>query len=469
MFTSIFAVFVLLLEIAAAYCAWRAISSARTSQGAIGWVMFLLFLPMLSVPMYLFLGHHRFRNYTIARRNSANVVRQLQVFGAQNAPHAPLRPVAKVFERLADFTVVRGNGMRLLKDGKDTFEAIFAAIDSAEYYILVQFYIFRDDDLGRAMQARLVAAAKRGVSVAVLYDQVGSLRLPQHYLDALVAAGVKVPSNVDMRGPKTRFQLNFRNHRKTVIVDGEVAFIGGHNVGDEYMGRDPAFGTWRDTHIQMGGPMVAQLQLVFVEDWHWVSAENLSAALNWTPQHAAKDMNGLIVPTGPADDIETGALMFFAAISAAQERVWIASPYFVPDTDVLSALKYAAMRGVDVRIIVPEKADHRVVWLAAFAYFDEVRAAGVQILRYQEGFMHQKVILVDGDIAAIGTTNMDNRSFRLNFEAMALFFDTDAAQAVEDMLVQDIAQCVPLEIDLDVQPWRMKVGARVARLFSPIL
>ena len=180
-------------------------------------------------------------------------------------------------------------------------------------------------------------------------------------------------------------------------------------------------------------------------------------------------MTAMIMPTGPGDEMETGALFFFSAIVAAKRRLWIASPYFVPDTDVLTALKHAALRGVDVRILVPEVIDHTIPWLAAFAYFDEIRAAGVEVWRYDSGFMHQKVVLVDDDLAAIGTTNMDNRSFRLNFEAMAVFFDGRAAAATEAMLEADFARSFRLDKTLFEQPAKVRYGAPIARLFSPVL
>jgi cardiolipin synthase len=241
------------------------------------------------------------------------------------------------------------------------------------------------------------------------------------------------------------------------------------NVGDEYMGRDPVFGRWRDTHVEITGPVVAQLQLVFAEDWHWAKDEVILDALHWTPPHAADDMTALLVPTGPADTMETGALFFLSAIVAARARIWIASPYLVPDTDVLSALKQAALRGVEVRILVPEVIDHRIPWLAAFAYFDELRQAGVEIWRYTDGFMHSKVVLVDDGLAAIGTTNLDNRSFRLNFEAMVVAFDTRAAERVEAFLERDFARAYRLETDLARQRAGIRLGAPVARLFAPVL
>ena len=278
-----------------------------------------------------------------------------------------------------------------------------------------------------------------------------------------------MPSPKALSESEKETSSNFRNHRKTVIVDGKVGFTGGFNVGDEYLGLDPKFGAWRDTHIRITGPVVSQLQVPFAEDWYHATGQFLRERLDWTPAYDAEDMTALIVPTGPGDDDDTGALFFFAAINAARHRVWIASPYFVPDVAILAALKAAAMRGVEVRILVPDVIDHRLPWLAAFAYFDEVREAGVQIWRYTEGFMHQKVVLVDDTIAAVGTMNLDNRSFRLNFEAMAVYFDADAAARVEEMLIDDMTRCYQLDKRLEAQPWHIRAGAPFARLAAPIL
>jgi len=457
------------LQVAAVYCAWRAVTSARTPQGAVGWVVFLLSAPYIGVLLYLFLGHHRYRGYAISRKTSDRVIEGLRDLAAEHAPATPPRIDPTPFERIAELPCVRGNALIPLIDGTSSFDAIFAAIDGAERYVLVQFFIVHDDDLGRAFRDRLIEAAGRGVTVCFMADAVGSKSLPKEYLDALRAAGVKVADPSQGRRPRQRFQINFRNHRKTVVVDGRTGFTGGLNVGDEYMGRDPTFGHWRDTHLKMHGPVVLQLQLIFAEDWHWATAETLSQELNWEAPIAKDDMTALLVPTGPADEMETGALFFFAAIAAARERVWIASPYCVPDTDILTAMKHAALAGRDVRLLVPEVIDHHIPWLAAFAYFDELRAAGVQIWRYQRGFMHQKVVLVDDALAAIGTTNLDNRSFRLNFEAMVVGFDDGFARSVEAFLANDFANATLLEKPMSAQPARVRYGAPIARLFAPLL
>ncbi len=470
MWVSISAAVYICLEGLAIYFAYRAVERARTSQGAIAWVIFLLSLPWLSVPAFLYLGHTRYRGYLIARRDSAEVIAGIRSFRKESPASGDGGIFGfRSFERIAEMPVVGGNGFDLLIDGAATFAAIFAAINSARSYVLVQFYIIRDDQLGREFAACLKAAAARGVRVRLLFDSLGSLGLDEAYLDDLRASGVEVVNAHALRGPRHRFQVNFRNHRKTLVVDGQVGFIGGLNVGDEYMGRDPKFGAWRDTHCRLSGPVVMQLQLVYAEDWHWATHASLMRDLDWDPAPDPENLDALVVATGPGDRMETGALYFCGCIMRAKQRIWIASPYFVPDVDILTALKLAALRGVDVRILVPEVIDHYLPWFAAYAYFDEVRQAGVRIWRYNEGFMHQKVLVVDDDLASVGTTNMDNRSTRLNFEATAMIFDQTAAKMVAEMLDADFARAYLLRKSLDEQPWRIRIGAPFARLLAPIL
>ncbi|WP_171207435.1 MULTISPECIES: cardiolipin synthase [unclassified Ruegeria] len=470
MWTLLVSLFVFALYCTAIVFAVRSAQTARTPQGAMGWVVFLLSAPMLGVPLYLFLGHHRFRGYRIARRESERVVEGIKAFADFSKPDPDRMTInPRPFEALSHMPVSRGNGAELLVDGEATFKSIFEAIDSAQNYVLVQFYIVRDDRLGRQLRDKLIAAAKRGVHVRFMTDAVGSYGLPTTYLDALQDAGVDVADPREQRGPNHRFQLNYRNHRKTLIIDGETGFIGGHNVGVEYLGESPRFGRWRDTHVKMTGHVVRQLQLIFTEDWHWARDEDLIDQLDWSGSESDQDMNALLVATGPGDETETGAMMFFSAIAEAKSRIWIASPYFVPDIDIMAALQNAALRGVDVRILLPDVIDHRLPWLAAFAYFDEIRDSGVKVLRYTDGFLHQKVFVVDDALAAVGTTNLDNRSFRLNFEAMALFFDERAAQATAKMLEEDFTSSYELTRNLAQQPAHIRFGAPIARLFAPIL
>jgi cardiolipin synthase len=306
--------------------------------------------------------------------------------------------------------------------------------------------------------------------VLFLYDEIGSLGMSSAYRQRFSDAGIDIRPFHSRKGLGNRFQLNFRNHRKTVVIDGKVAWIGGHNVGDEYMGRDPNFGDWRDTHVRIEGPAAIGAQLAFVEDWRWAS-DTMPAALNWVPTRSKKaDMRALIIPTGPADRMDTSSLVFTGAINSARERIWIASPYFVPDDAIVQALQLAGLRGVDVRILIPEKSDNLLVTLAAYSYFDQVKEAGVKFYRYQAGFLHQKVVLVDESLATVGTANFDNRSFRLNFEITAAVADAEFARKIESMLEMDFAKSRLMERnEYDQKPLWFKFAVRSSRLAAPIL
>ncbi|GHE01651.1 cardiolipin synthase A [Allgaiera indica] len=464
-----------LIQLVAIYFVFRAIRTARTPQGAVGWVVFLIATPHFAVPAFLFFGHARYPGYIRMRRAMSEVIATLRREGNKHAndpdipSDSPLASRISGFERLAGFPSVGGNSTRLLIDGAATFDAIFQAVEAAQSYVLVQFYTIRDDALGRELAALLKARVKAGVAVHVLYDSIGSSGLSKKFLQDLRDAGIDIRNFHALRQARSRFQVNFRNHRKIVVVDGNIGFVGGHNLGEEYLGHSKQMGAWRDTHLRIDGPAVAQLQLAFAEDWLWSSGNKL--VLSWRPAPTKDDRRILVMSTGPADRFETGSLYFSNAIGAARERVWIASPYFVPDGDVLTALKLAALRGLDVRLLLPEKRDHWLVWLAGHAYFDEVRRAGVKLLRYPEedGFLHQKVLLIDDEFAAIGSHNLDNRSCRLNFESSALVFDSDFAAEVEAMLSADMARARPVRRRLDEMGFWLSNAALAARIFAPVL
>ena len=463
------------LELLAIIAAVHALMNSRTSQGSIAWAISLIAFPIISLPLYAVFGRGKFRGYVDARRAGEL---EIQHIAAQLADRyaAPLRAGFSrheasyaTFERLAKMPFTRCNQARLLVDGEATFAAIFAGVRAATRYVLVQFFIIRDDALGADLATLLEQKARAGVPVYLLYDEIGSHKLSHAYLDRLAGAGIHVSAFRTTQGRANRLQINFRNHRKVVVVDGQSAYIGGHNVGEEYVGRHPRLTPWRDTHLHIQGPAAMATQLAFVEDWYWATRQ--VPELDWVPNTVCTPgQRVLILPTGPADVLDTCVLFFVQAINAAQQRIWITSPYFVPDEMVVAALQLAALRGVDVRIMLPEHPDHRLVYLAGLAFVQETVSAGVQLFRYQSGFLHQKVLLVDNDLAAVGTANLDNRSFRLNFEFTALIADHVFAAQVADMLSSDFAHCRRVAADeLEVRPLAVRVAARAARLLAPVL
>ncbi len=454
--------------------AFHALMKCRNSQAAIAWSITLVTFPYGVLPLYWIFGSRKYLGYVTARRRGNLEVNHIAEGLDKYTPEFRVRVEGQVthhsaVEELVRIPFTRGNDAKLLVDGEATFGAIFAAIDAAERYVLVQFFIIHADDLGNELKRKLIAKASSGVRVYLLYDEIGSYSLPKGYVEELRGAGVQVEAFKTTKGPRNRFQINFRNHRKIVVVDGRTAYIGGHNVGDEYMGRDHEIGRWRDTHVQIEGPSVQVAQLTFIEDWYWATHE--VPALDWVPKAAPNgDRHLLVFPTGPADQLDSCGLFFGIAIHRAVRRVWIASPYFVPDTQVIAALQIAALRGVDVRILLPEKPDHKLVYLASFSYYDETLPYGVKIYRYMPGFLHQKVVLVDDDYAAVGTANMDNRSFRLNFEVSVLFADRPFVKEVSAMLEEDFNESRECSLEeFHRRPLAFKMAVAFARLLSPIL
>lgn len=452
-----------------------AVMSTRTSQGAIAWSISLVTFPYVAVPAYWVLGRSKFQGYISARRSEDQAVRDdveraAVLVEPYRIPDSEKRRVqeGRAAEGLAGIPYLKGNAVELLIDGDATFGSILDGIDRAQEYVLFQFFIVKDDGIGNTLKNHLVARAQAGVRVYFLYDEIGSHDLPKSYLDELRAAGVQATAFNTRKGRRNRFQLNFRNHRKIVVVDGRMAWVGGHNVGDEYLGRDPKFGHWRDTHMKVTGPAALGLQVSFFEDWHWASNEALE--LNWHPVPAPDgDVQFLTIPTGPADELESAMLMFIHAINSARERIWIASPYFVPDGAVVAALQLAGLRGVDVRILIPDTPDHLMVFLAAFSYFDESSITGVRFFRYQYGFLHAKTMLIDDFVSAIGTANFDNRSFRLNFEVTGVVIDTAFATEMERMFLDDFARAREMRRgEYHEKPWYFKLGVKLARLTAPI-
>ncbi|MCK4564100.1 MAG: cardiolipin synthase [Verrucomicrobia bacterium] len=451
-----------------------AVMEARTPQGSVAWLISLNTIPYVSVPAYWFLGRSHFNGYVTARQLAHE-----EMADRFNALHQELAPFAedesktrgadRVAQQLADLPLLSGNDVKLLVDGEATFASILQGMNEAKEYILFQFYIVHDDEIGRAAKDILIDKARQGLHVYFLYDEIGSHDLPKSYKQELSNAGVEVYAFNTQKGPRNHFQINFRNHRKIVVVDGKTAWIGGHNVGDEYLGKDPTFGHWRDTHLRIEGPAVLAAQLSFASDWNWAS-EQLLTELNWKPE-ASRNQNQsvLVVSSGPADEHATATLMFVHAINSAEKRIWIASPYFVPDEAVVTAIQLAALRGVDVRILIPDTPDHLTVYLCAFSFYKEATTTGAKIYRYTNGFLHQKTMLIDDRVSTIGTANLDNRSFRLNFEITAFVHDAAFATEVEQMFEDDFKNSrLMTDADVNDKSFWFKLAMRLARLSAPV-
>ena len=465
----------------------QAVMQTRTEQGAVAWAIALNTIPVAAVPAWFVFGSNEIDAYHSAMRVGRDEIRPLAEKLIRNLDQATADLQengdrgrgaftgnhSEVLSRLGmigSLPPMAGNSAKLHIDGNATYVAIHDAISEAQEYILIQFYIFRDDDTGKGIRDSLVERAREGVSVYLLVDNLGSRALSDGFIESMEGEGIKVRYFMGAEGSTSRFQLNFRNHRKIVVVDGKRGFLGGLNVGDEYLGKDPNLTPWRDTHMEWRGPVVKSLQIPFAEDWRWATGELLDQ-LDWEirPGDVAGEADALVLATGPADPFDNCAMGFLTLINGARDRLWLATPYFVPDDKTVTALQLAAMRGVDVRVIVPDLNDSKLVYLSSFSYFKELEKAGVMIYRYQKGFMHQKVMVVDDSLSVIGSANLDNRSFRLNFEVTGIVSDTAFNAEVSRMLETDLANSKLTGFDaLAEKPFLFRLSVRLARMLAPI-
>ncbi len=465
-----------LLHMAGLAVALRALMFGRTAEGTVAWIISLVLVPYLALPLYAVFGHGKFEGYVRARRTRDGKLNDLvravrpprdseRALDPEAAP-----PELLALERLAELPFTRGNEAKLLIDGDETFDSIFAGMAEARQYLLVQFYTINADRIGNALREALVKRAQAGVRVFVLYDEIGSEGTPASFFADMRSHGIAVSAFNESKSWYTRrSRINYRNHRKIVVADGRTAWIGGLNVGDEYLGRHPTLTPWRDTHVRVAGPAVQGCQLSFLEDWHWATGQVLE--LDWRAYHASPDgIPVLVLPTGPDDTLDTCALAFGQMINSARKRVWIANPYFVPDAHIQAALQLAALRGVDVRVMIPGKPDHRTTWMATLSYLPDVTEAGVKVYLYEAGVMHQKVCVFDDCLTTVGTANLDNRSFSLNFEITLAFYDSRFATEVADMLVRDFQACRPVGAELlTSRSILFRAAVQGARLLAPVL
>ncbi len=469
----------LLFQVLGLISSVHAVLYTRTAQGAIAWVVSLNAMPILSVPAYWVFGRSKFQGYVDALKDKNLVIREdkLRVheqFKPYYVPKPKGFPEYPAVKKLSPAPFLRGNKVHLLVDGKATYDSLEQGIKRAKSYILFQFYILQADETGERFRKLLLAKAKEGVSVYVLYDELGSKAISKKLRKELRASGIDIVPFNTTQGPRNRFQLNFRNHRKIMVVDGKESWIGGLNIGDEYLGKDEKLSPWRDTHVHIQGPASLVAQSIFWSDWHWADHKLLDG-LNWQPYPAPgisadKGQDVLVLGSGPADELETASLFFTTVLSSAKKRIWIATPYFIPDESTRVSLYLALLKGLDVRIITPRMNDNWFVSNAANVYLSDLSQLGARIYFFNEGFMHQKTMLVDDSLSLIGTVNFDNRSFRLNFEVTAAVADRQFAAEVERMLREDLANSTEMDrFSLqDASLWE-KLKARGSALLSPVL
>ncbi|MFC5713175.1 cardiolipin synthase [Thalassorhabdus alkalitolerans] len=456
----------------------------RRDAGATwAWVLILFFVPVAGFILYLIFG----QNLSRKRLFDWGDIKKIGIEDLINNQTANIRNPDFFFKESYvndyrnliymhlinnDAVLTEGNSVDIFLDGEEKFASLLKDIEQAKDHIHLQYYIFRNDGLGGQIIDALAKKAEEGVKVRVLYDDMGSRLLTKKDFKAMTQAGGEVGIFFPSRIPFINLRLNYRNHRKLVIIDGEIGYVGGFNVGDEYLGLSKKFGYWRDTHLKLKGEAVNAIQTRFILDWNQASK---SASINYQdryfpPKKTAGDVAAQIVSSGPDSEWEQIKNGYIKMIHSARKSIYIQTPYFIPDASLLDTLRIAALSGKDVSIMIPNKPDHPFVYWATYSYIFEMLKAGARVFIYEKGFIHAKTLVVDGKVSSVGTANIDVRSFRLNFEVNAFLYNAQTSKELALAFENDIKDSRELTKELYAKRsvW-IKFKESIARLLSPIL
>lgn len=458
----------------------------RNPASTWAWLLVLLFIPILGFIVYMIFGRNskREKMFREKEKYDQEVYYKYLFHDVHSAEKVKLQKElienkgklvdAEYVTDLAHLHLNSGNWMTFnnqveyFNNGKEKFESLVQDIRNAKKFIHLEYYIWRGDRLGARLVEELTKKAAEGVEVRILYDGIGNASLPKYFFDQFHAAGGYTAAFL----PRFVVRLNYRNHRKLAIIDGEIGYIGGFNVGDEYLGIVKRYGPWRDTHLRFRGDAIDQMQMRFIKDWNF-TAKNGIIQLNekYFPKRPQFDgVRTQIVSSGPDTQWKNVRNGYFKMINEAESHVYLTTPYFVPDDGIFEALRVAALSGLDVRIIIPGNPDHFFVYWASMSYLGELLEAGVRVYQYEKGFIHAKVLTIDGTVASVGSANMDIRSFDLNFEVNAFMYDEDITKVLEDDFMNDLHCCVEITKEwYHRRRWWFRVKEAVARLISPML
>jgi len=450
----------------------------RSPQHTLLWIYVLAFFPVFGYLFYLFSGQLYLKGYLFKNKRKKGREEWKKLLQQETPPDLSFLQdnqlsFAKFAEQASPTPISTNSCVHILKNGKETFSEIIKKLKKAEQFIHIEYYIFRSDRLGKLIMKILIEKAKNGIDVMFIFDAAGSRKIASEDLLAMEAAGIKVQAFSPLKYGFFNQKVNFRNHRKIIIIDGKIGFVGGLNVGVEYLGEDKKVGFWRDTHILLKGEAVYSLHMVFLLDWEYVSGEKVLgkySSFKTGINDGIIDGAVQVVASGP--DTQQGLMcdFYFSMIASATKSIWIASPYFIPDESIRTALRVAAAKGIEVRIIIPEINDGFLTQYASRSYFSELLRYGVEIYSYKKGFLHQKVIIIDGNLATLGTANMDMRSFHLNFEVNVFMY---GASSIRDLVAHYEEDMEESEKISAVQYYKRGFVERskesFARLFSGVL
>ena len=453
----------------------------RNPVKTISWVLVLILLPVIGFVFFIFFGQNFRKEKIIARKGLRNhealsnlaheqIHRLSEGENIENPRLEVKRSLITLLLNNSNALVTIGNNVEVLQNGKATFEAIITALESAISFIHLEYYIFADDQIGGIIKDILKRKAAEGLEVRLIVDDVGSWELKTPFFKEMWNAGIQAYSFLQVRFPNLTSKVNYRNHRKIIVIDGHVGFLGGINIADRYMSGSAEYGIWRDTHLKIEGDAVNTLQTVFLTDWFFVSQIEIHDRRYFPVKRPVGHKMAQIVASGPDSDWPAIMMGIFQAVASATSYVYIATPYFMPSESVLLALKTAALGGVDVRIIIPEKSDAFVTLLSSRSFIREMLEADIRFYFYQKGFLHSKVMIVDDVISVVGSANMDFRSFEQNFEVAAFIFDEATAYSLKRSFLEDLLHSRPVILEeWNKRPIVEKAKESFARLISPLL
>lgn len=446
------------------------------------WLMVLTFLPGIGFILYLFLGQDLSKKKMFELKeeddNCLEALAESQLHQIDDNIFNYGGPNYVLYKDLIKMHLINGqayysqdNHVELFYSGEEKFKALLESIENAESFIHMEYYIFKRDKIGKKVLDELAKKAREGLDVKLLVDGMGGRFLTRNFLKPYREAGVKIAVFFPPFVPLISVRINYRNHRKICVIDGKEAYLGGFNVGDEYLGLSKKFGNWRDTHMKIKGSAISSLQWRFFLDWRFATKEDTGHCMSYLPEESPEHNVGIqIVSSGPDSKWPSIKDGYMRMVTNAKHKVYIETPYFIPDDSMYEALKIAALSGVDVRVMIPNKPDHIFVYWAGLSYIGELLHAGIKFYTYEKGFNHAKVFIMDDFVSSVGTANLDIRSFKLNFEVNAFMYDEVINMQLTERFINDLKDCKEISLeDYEKRSNIVKIKESVSRLLSPIL
>ncbi|MFG6381852.1 MAG: cardiolipin synthase [Muribaculum sp.] len=449
------------------------LSENRNPVKSLAWITVLLMVPVFGAVLYIFFGRSLKNTRMITRRNRRRL-RKRESFKSIDIASLPLTQASKQQIKMA--RTLNGsiyypdNKIDIFTSGRDKFDALIADLQSARSYIHLEYYIFKDDKIGNTIADILIKKAGEGVKVRIIYDHIGSLSTKTKFFKRMADAGIDVYPFFRVTFPVFATRINWRNHRKIVIIDGETGYIGGMNIADRYI-EGVSYGVWRDTHVRIKGPAVGGLQYAFAVDWSFMGQSLLDESANTSRRNKPRFNSGIqMMTSGPTSQWSNIAMVFQKAIANARKRVFIQTPYFLPTESLLRTLQTVALAKVDVRLMLPAKSDSKILTYASYSYIMECMLAGIKVYLYDAGMLHAKTVIVDDEFSSVGSANIDFRSFEHNFESNIFIYSREVNSELSDIFFEDLDNCTRLSPSMwRKRPAWQKAKESMFRLLSPVL